>query len=300
MDVRAASQLVRPFTMLAPATGVLFASASAATRLGIAWDLGLVALAVASAIAANAASNAWNQAFDAEIDRANKPERPIPSGRATVRQALGLGHVAAALSLAAAGAHAAATHRPWFLAAVAIGLLATWIYSAPPLRTKRSTAGALLTIAVPRGFLVPVAGWAVLADPLRAEPLSLGVVPGLFVLGAAATKDFADVAGDVAHGCRTLPAVLGPARATRVVAPFVVLPFLLYPVLAAAGLLPPPLVAWAALGLLLAGGGFVTVRSLLRDPAGLARERNHPAWRGMYLLMLANQAGVLAAYLLLS
>ena len=34
------------------------------------------------------------------------------------------------------------------------------------------------------------------------------------------------------------------------------------------------------------------------ESASLATERNHPAWRGMYLLMLANQALVLGVYML--
>ena len=297
MDARTALGLVRPFTMLAPATGVLFASAAAAARLGVPYDPVLVGLALLSAALANAASNAWNQAFDAEIDRVNKPERPIPSGRATVRQALALGHGAALHSLAAGAAHAAVSGRPWFLACVALGVLATWAYSAPPLRMKRRTVGALVTIAVPRGFLVPVAGWAVVSSPAGLEPFALGLVPGLFVLGAAATKDFADVEGDRAHGCRTLPVVLGARRASHVVAPFLVLPFLLYPVLSAAGILARPFLAWAVAGGALAFGGLLTARALVADPDRLATERNHPAWRGMYLLMLANQAVVAAVYL---
>ena len=39
-------------------------------------------------------------------------------------------------------------------------------------------------------------------------------------------------------------------------------------------------------------------RALLADPRSLATERNHPAWRGMYLLMVANQLAVLAVYAL--
>jgi chlorophyll synthase len=235
-----------------------------------------------------------------DVDRRNKPDRPVPSGRATVAQALRMGHLLAAAALAAAAAVGLLRDDgAWgfaFLACVAVGVGATWIYSAPPLRTKRRTLAALVTIAVPRGFLVPVAGWAVLAPPTTVEPWALGLVPGLFVLGAAATKDFADVEGDRENGCRTLPVVLGPARAARVVAPFLVLPFLLYPALAAAGALGPPVVSWVALGALLAALGVVAARALLADPARLATERNHPAWRAMYLLMLSNQAGVATVY----
>ncbi len=298
MDARTVSGLVRPFTMLGPVTGVLCGSVAAAARLDVSWPVSRAGVAVLAAVLANAASNAWNQAFDADIDRVNKPERPIPSGRATLAQAMNLGHACAGLGLAAGALHAWLVGYPWFLACVALGLLATWSYSAPPMRTKRSMLGALATIAIPRGFLVPVAAWSVVAAPDTLEPLLLGLVPGLFVLGAAATKDFADVAGDRAHGCRTLPVVLGPARAAKIVAPFLYAPFVLYPVLAAFGLIARPFVAWAVVAAALGGFGLVTARALTRDPDGLATERNHPAWRGMYLLLLANQFAVAITYAL--
>ena len=187
---------------------------------------------------------------------------------------------------------------PWFAVCVGLGLFATWNYSAPPLRTKRSLVGALVTIAIPRGFLVPVAAWSVVATPTTFEPFALGLVPGLFVLGAAATKDFADVDGDRAHGCKTLPVVLGAARAAKIVALFLWMPFILYPVLAAAGAIARPVLAWGVVAALLGGFGLVTARALTRDPDSLATERNHPAWRGMYLLLLANQAAVAVVYAL--
>ena len=298
MNARTLAGLVRPFTMLGPVTGVLCGSIAASAALEVTWPLARVGLALAAAIFANAASNAWNQAFDADIDRVNKPARPIPSGQTTVAAAMSLGHACAMLSLGAALVHAALAESAWFAACVALGLASTWAYSAPPLRTKRSMLGALATIAIPRGFLVPVAAWSVVAAPTTLEPFALGLVPGLFVLGAAATKDFADVEGDRAHGCRTLPVVLGAARASRVVAPFLWAPFVLYPLLALAGVIARPVVAWAIVAALLGGFGLVTARALTKDPDGLATERNHPAWRGMYLLLLANQAAVAIVYTL--
>jgi chlorophyll synthase len=296
VDPRTVLGLVRPFTMLAPLVGVLTGAATAAAATGTPLRALPLLLAAAAAVLANGASNAWNQAFDADIDRMNKPTRPIPAGRATVAGALRLGHACAVAGLAAGAGHAVLEGRVAFLLCVAGGVLATWVYSAPPLRTKRRLWLANPTIALPRGFLVPVAGWATLAPVTSAEPFVLGLVPGLFVLGAATTKDFADVEGDRAHGCRTLPVVLGLAPAARIVAPFLGLPFLLSPVLAAAGWLGPSVLRFAVAGGVLAAGGAWTARALLRDPSSLATERNHPAWRGMYLLMLATYGAVLAVY----
>jgi chlorophyll synthase len=185
-----------------------------------------------------------------------------------------------------------------FLACVGVGVLGTWIYSAPPLRTKRLTWGALLTIAIPRGVLVPVAGWAVVGDPLVPEPWALGAVVGLFVFGAAATKDFADVAGDRAHGCATLPVVWGERRAALFIAPFLWAPFVLYPLFAQLGLLSRPTWTLALLALALSSFGLYTASTLLKDPASLASDKNHPSWRNMYLLLQASHVGVMTVYLL--
>ena len=81
----------RPFTLVAPALG--FAS-GAATAVGAApreaWSGDLIlypVIGLTMAAVLNAASNALNQIYDLEIDRVNKPKRPLPSGRLTVAQA---------------------------------------------------------------------------------------------------------------------------------------------------------------------------------------------------------------------
>jgi hypothetical protein len=93
--------------------------------------------------------------------------------------------------------------------------------------------------------------------------------------------------------------ILGPVRAARVIAPFLALPFLLYPALGALGLLSAPLPRLAVLSFLLTTLGAFTAAALLRDPGRLATMgENHPAWRGMYLLLLGAHAGVALAYAL--
>jgi chlorophyll synthase len=294
MRAAALPALVRPFTLIAPPLGVIAGALVAHAVSRVAIDAGVLVTAVVSALLATCASNAWNHAFDVEIDRRNKPRRPIPAGLATEREAILLGHACALAAL-----FAGYLTSPWFFVCVAAGVLATWIYSAPPLRTKRRTWGALLTIAIPRGALVPVAGWAVVQPPLTPEPWTLGVVAGLFIFGAAVTKDFADVEGDREHGCRTLPVAWGPERAARFTAPFLVAPFLLYPLAGVLGLLTPPTTYLLVLAGLLAVPGAIAGRLLVRDPAGLAvRGGNHPAWVVMYLLLLGVHALTAGTYLL--
>jgi 4-hydroxybenzoate polyprenyltransferase and related prenyltransferases len=70
------------------------------------------------------------------------------------------------------------------------------------------------------------------------EPWVIGFLFFLFLLGAASTKDFSDVPGDRAGGCRTLPILYGNRKAVAIMSPFFVLPWLL---LIPLGFLPDPL-----------------------------------------------------------
>ena len=75
----------------------------------------------------------------------------------------------------------------------------TLLYSVPPFRTKRLGIWANITIAIPRGMLLKVAGWSSVKTIGGLEPWYIGAIFGLFLLGATTTKDFADMEGDRAR-----------------------------------------------------------------------------------------------------
>ena len=180
------------------------------------------------------------------------------------------------------------------------GLIFTLVYSVPGLgRTKAHGMLANWTIAIPRGCLLKVAGWAMVARVGHWEPWALGSIFMLFLVGAASTKDFADIKGDAAGGCKTLPILHGPKKAAWIIAPFFVLPWLLVPLFAhlpdpqnpAHAILTGNQNALTALGILLTVWGCYTVYLILRDPDDLTRTENHPSWKQMYLMMMAAQVG---------
>jgi 4-hydroxybenzoate polyprenyltransferase len=153
-----------------------------------------------------------------------------------------------------------------------------------------------VVIAVPRGVLLKVAGWSCVRDFGRTEPWYIGLVFGLFLLGATTTKDFADARGDAAAGFRTLPVVLGPKRAAWLISPFLVLPFLLIPYGIHAGILTGNVALLYALTALLALWGAYVVTLMVRNPDDLARTENHPSWTHMYVMMFVAQVGFALAY----
>jgi len=280
-------RFLRPVTLAAPVTGVAFGAIAAAA--GMPADTIAFVCAIASAILLTGASNGINQIADVETDRINRPERPLPSGELTLSQSWGI-----VTALSAASLLLAWRTGPAFTICVAATLPVTAAYSLPPLRTKRIPFLANITIALPRGLLLVVAGWAAGGGALRIEAWVLGSVAFLYLFGAATTKDFGDVEGDRLTGCVTLPILWGARRAARFVAPFLVVPFLLYPVAAAVNWLPGGVAPWAVLGVLLAALGARAGFLLMRNPAAPDDGSPHKAWGLMYLQLAAAPIGAAA------
>jgi 4-hydroxybenzoate polyprenyltransferase len=298
--LKAYVDFARPFTLLPPALGV-FSGAVTAWGAGhskppVTWALVLpVVYGTLMAAMLNAASNAINQIYDLDIDRVNKPKRPLPSGALTLAEAWRFTLAAFAVAWLLAWLAAPEGRRECFWIVMFTSVL-VWAYSAPPFRTKRDWLLASLTIATPRGVLLKVAGWSTVKTVLGLEPWYIGTIFGLFVVGALHTKDFADIDGDRAGGCRTLPIVFGVRRAAYMIAPFFVLPFLLIPLGVWLDVLTGNRVLLLILGPALVAYGIYTVYLLVRRPEELAATENHPSWTHMYNMMMVAQVGFALSY----
>jgi 4-hydroxybenzoate polyprenyltransferase len=298
---RTLADFARPFTLIAPALG--FASA-AATAIGAypheTWSLGLLVPPVIGSIMAavlNIASNGLNQIYDFEIDRINKPRRPLPSGRLSMGGAWAVTMTSFAIAFVLAWFVAPGGRHECFWMVVAAAVITT-LYSVPPFRTKRLGIWANVTIAVPRGVLLKVAGWSSVKTAMGVEPWFLGAIFGLFLLGATTTKDFADMDGDRRGGCRTLPIQFGVTKAAWMISPSFVLPFLMIPVGAWTGILTGSFWLLQALGAFMTAYGLYVCYLMLRRPDELAVEENHVSWAHMYRMMFVAQIGFALAYLL--
>jgi 4-hydroxybenzoate polyprenyltransferase len=294
-------ELARPFTLVAPALGFVSGGLTAigASPREPLTPAVLVCPLIGSLMAAvlNAASNALNQIYDLEIDRINKPKRPLPSGRLSMRDAwiFTAACYVAALWLAYLVAPDGRHECFWIVLAAAV---ITYLYSAPPFRTKRLGVWANLTIAIPRGVLLKVAGWSSVKTVFGAEPWFIGAVFGLFLLGASTTKDFADMEGDARGGCRTLPIIYGVQRAAWMISPSFVVPFLLIIAGTEASILTGNYWLLHLLGTVMTLYGVYVCYLMLRRPDDLAIDENHVSWAHMYRMMFVAQVGFALAYLL--
>jgi len=319
-------RLVRPFTLLPPLVGIVSGAVCAFGSAHnpdpgrrVTWAV-VATLVIGSlcASAMNAASNIVNQIADLEIDRKNKPSRPLVTGEVPISRAWALSVILYLLAILPtwivvpypfhsfsermrAPLH---LHAAFFI--YCLGAFATFIYSFAAFgRSKRHWFWANFTIAVTRGGLLKVAGWSFIASAVLWEAWAIGGVFALFLLGTTSTKDFSDMEGDRAFGVVTLPIRFGVNRAAKIIAPFFIAPWLLIPLFAwipdpqnpGSTLLTGNRLVLSLLGIGLAAWGVYAARLLLRNPGELARMENHPAWTQMYLLMMSAQAGFALAYL---
>ena len=327
--------LARPFTLLPPLLGIVSGAVCAWGSAhnpdpSLSLTSSVVMTVVLGSVCAaflNAANNTLNQIYDLEIDRINKPNRPLVTGAVSIRDAWIFTWIMYALGTVPTWLVVAYPFTTWgekFAAPIGMhecffiyltALVSTFVYSVPALgRTKAHPIGANLTIAIPRGLLLKVAGWTMVAHAFSSrppylastEPWFIGAVFMFFLLGAASTKDFSDIEGDRAGGCRTLPIRFGVRKAAWMIAPSFVLPWLLLPLGAS---LPDPLspgnriltgnaTFLSVFGIVLVVWGVYTVWLIVRNPDELTSTENHPSWRHMYLMMMAAQVGFAVAYVI--
>jgi 4-hydroxybenzoate polyprenyltransferase len=285
----------RPFTLVPPMIGIFSGALIGYGVSRVELPIFHIALAVLAAAVLNAASNGLNQICDFENDRINKPHRPLPSGRMTRPEAWRFVVVMYALALALVAVVNRETFGIYLAAA-----LATVAYSAPPVRLKRRTVASNLIIAIIRGWLLKVAGWAAVATVLKSiEPWYIGFIYFVFLLGATTTKDFADIEGDRAAGCITLPVRFGAHWSARAISPAFIVPWLLLPLGLYLHVLTGNAHAILTLSAVMLAWGSYVIYLINKDPHRLVTEgENHPSWHHMYWMMMVGHLGLAGAYLL--
>lgn len=162
--------------------------------------------ALAAALIAGA-GNGLNDVADLEIDRINRPQRPLPAGHLSRRTAL-----VQSVVLALAGIGIAWWQRP---ALGGMALLVTAALALYDLWLKRTALWGNLLVSALAAAAFPFGA-------LAAGQLGRAWIPAgfafLFHLGREIIKDLEDVEGDRAQGARTLPLRTGAPFAAALAA----------------------------------------------------------------------------------
>lgn len=276
-------ELLKPVTWFPPMWAFMCGVVSSGAPLEQRWPFLLAGVALAGPLVCGA-SQAVNDWFDRHVDAINEPGRPIPSGRIPGRWGLWIAIAGSVLSLLVAAAIGNVV-----LLATIVGVALAWAYSAPPWRLKASGVWGPAVCALCyegltwfTGAAVMVGGW----PDGRIVALLLLYSAGAY--GIMTLNDFKAVVGDRATGIRSLPAVLGEARAARIACVSMAVPQLAVIAL---------LISWglpyhaAAIALLLAAQlGFM--RRLLSDPMRFAPWYNATGVSSYVIGMLVAAFGI--------
>lgn len=92
------------------------------------WPPAACLLAVLASLAFYAAGMVLNDVYDVAIDRAERPERPLPSGAIAVRRAAAVGNLLMAVGAVAACGVAVVASTPWPAFVGAVLTAAIWLY----------------------------------------------------------------------------------------------------------------------------------------------------------------------------
>ena len=156
------------------------------------------------------AGNVINDVFDWKIDAVNKPDRPIPSGRITLRNARIYAGILYAVSAVLSLVISYLIHNIWFFVIIACSAVIIYAYSryfkALPLVGNIVVGGMI-------GFCFVVGGFILLCNTKDWGIFRVSVYIGLLAAVANVAreliKDMEDVQGDQLGGARTFPVLYG-------------------------------------------------------------------------------------------
>ena len=287
---------VFPMTIWSGLIGGLLAVEAARTSGGAPVDWALFAVAVVGLVLSHAANNMINDYFDTSqgIDtddyvRALYAPHPILSGWVTKRQLaaaiLVVNGVGAAIMLYLAWARG-----PLVIGFALAGLFVSVFYVAPPIRLKHHGLGEPGVLLVWGPLMI---GGTFLAATGTIQPwvLLVSIPYALIVTSVLFGKHIDKIAADSKLGVRTLPVILGEARARAVGAWLMILFYPLILLIVLAGLVGP----WVLLVVL----GIPRLLSVLKifeqpKPAGPPPgypERGWPLWFVGYAFIHTRRAG---------
>jgi geranylgeranylglycerol-phosphate geranylgeranyltransferase len=184
-------QLVRPVNVVIVFVTILVAGILAKP---VGSDLVWVLVAGLSGALVAAGGNAINDYFDVDVDKINRPDRPLPRGTVTLGEAR-----TAWMYASGAGLALSALLGVWNLLLGAVWVVGLYVYSR---KLKGTVLTGNLAVAFMTGMAFPF-GALVVGRP------GLGLYPGLFAflanLAREILKDVEDVDGDATANVVTLP-----------------------------------------------------------------------------------------------
>ena len=165
-----------------------------------------IVLAMAAVFFETAAGNVINDYFDYNIDLINKPERPIPSGRISLKNGRNYGYLLF-LSGTICGFLISYLTNNWI--PFGIVLIADVILYLYAYKLKTTPLIGNLTVGFMTGFGFVFGGFTINNPTIITTSIFLGFFALVMTTAREIVKDIEDVEGDKADGAKTLPIMIG-------------------------------------------------------------------------------------------
>lgn len=231
-------EIARPFSLSASSVPVLSAGALAWMDGMFNWTLFIAALI--GAVCLHIGTNITNEIFDVRngVDTITSPRasQAILKGRVTEREAFVL--VGVFFAIAALMGLYMFVERGWVVLAFGIvGLIAGYMYTAPPLEYKYRAAGLPLVFLM-FGPLMTLGTYFVVTGTFSWEALIVSIPVGLLVTAILHGNEWRDITEDKRYGIGTLSSWMGSKRAYRVYVGLIVAAYIALAIAVLFGWLP--------------------------------------------------------------
>ncbi len=178
------------------------------------------------------AGNTINDVFDYKIDEINKPNRPIPSGRISLKNARNYSYVLFGIGIILSLIISYLINSIWPAVIVIPAVIIMYFYAR---NLKAMPLIGNITVAILTGFCFVIAGTVISCATSSLKILFISIYLGLFAvfmtLAREIVKDMEDIEGDKLEGARTFPILYGKRISSIIAIVLIVITTLMCPIL---------------------------------------------------------------------
>ena len=187
-----------------------------------------VVLAMLAVFFETAAGNVINDYFDYKIDLINKPDRPIPSGRISLKNGRNYGYFLFFMGTVCGFFISYFTNNWIPFAIVLFADVVLYLYA---YKLKSTPLLGNLTVGFMTGFGFVFGGFSINNPTIIMTSIFLGFFALVMTTAREIIKDIEDIEGDKADGARTLPILIGAKKPAILAAILIVVDSALCPLL---------------------------------------------------------------------
>ena len=187
-----------------------------------------IILAMITVFFETAAGNVINDYFDYNIDLINKPERPLPSGRISLKAGRNYGYLQFLLGTICGFLISYLTNNwiPFIIVLIADVILYLYAY-----KLKSTPLIGNLAVGFMTGFGFVFGGFTINTPEIISTSIFLGFFAFVMTTAREIVKDIEDIEGDKAEGAKTLPIMIGEKIPSALAAALIIIDSALCPLL---------------------------------------------------------------------